>query len=113
MKPRNPSSDVRLHRGPDSVLTHARRDAPRRRFDPVFFLHHCNVDRVYEAYLREHPDSAAEMAAMQRQLKDQRGEEDRFLAPLHPFKHPITRQPAVRPPTPRPPDPRPGPRKWG
>ena len=29
-------------------------------FYPAFFLHHCNVDRLYEAYLRAHPDSQSE-----------------------------------------------------
>ena len=29
-------------------------------FYPAFFLHHCNVDRLYEAYLQAHPDSQSE-----------------------------------------------------
>ena len=29
-------------------------------FYTAFFLHHCNVDRLYEAYLRAHPDSQSE-----------------------------------------------------
>lgn len=30
--------------------------------DPAFFLHHCNVDRVFESWLREHPDSYVPVA---------------------------------------------------
>ena len=30
-------------------------------FHPAFWLHHCNVDRIYERYLRYQPDSHSEM----------------------------------------------------
>ena len=36
-------------------------------FFPGFFLHHCQVDRVYEAYLRDHADSAEEFKACELQ----------------------------------------------
>lgn len=35
-------------------------------FHPIFFMHHANVDRVYEQHLRLEPDSAQEFAATQR-----------------------------------------------
>jgi hypothetical protein len=31
-------------------------------YSPLFWLHHCNIDRLYEAYLQLHPDSRDEMA---------------------------------------------------
>ncbi|KAK7231063.1 metalloendopeptidase [Aureococcus anophagefferens] len=37
-------------------------------FHPVFWLHHCNVDRLYESYLAVEPDSAAEFEKHQRSL---------------------------------------------
>lgn len=37
-------------------------------FHPVFWLHHCNVDRLYEGYVALEPDSAAEFEAHQRSL---------------------------------------------
>ena len=37
-------------------------------FHPVFWLHHCQVDRLYEAYLALQPDSADEFEAHQATL---------------------------------------------
>eukprot|EP00966_Prymnesium_polylepis_P287578 6641919-Prymnesium_polylepis.1 len=37
-------------------------------FHPVFWLHHCNVDRYYEGYLAAQPDSAREFERHQRTL---------------------------------------------
>lgn len=34
-------------------------------YDIIFWLHHCNVDRIYESYLRIEPDSAAEFENFQ------------------------------------------------
>lgn len=59
-------------------------------FDPVFWLHHANVDRIYQAYLDRHDDSESEFQAMQQRLERERGEENRFDAPLEPFRHPRT-----------------------
>lgn len=59
-------------------------------FHPIFFMHHCQVDRVYESYLRTEPDSAAEFAATQAMLQEQNAEGNRFVAPLEPFSHPRT-----------------------
>ena len=50
-------------------------------FDVVFWLHHCNVDRIYEAYIQIEKDSHDEFEAFQR---DQHM--DRFQRPLEPFK---------------------------
>lgn len=30
--------------------------------DPAFFLHHCNVDRIFQSWLQEHPDSYVPLA---------------------------------------------------
>jgi len=45
-------------------------------FHPIFFLHHCNVDRIYEAYIAEQPDSRKEFEATQ-QAYAEKGEENR------------------------------------
>eukprot|EP00659_Diplonema_papillatum_P002666 gene2666-4147_t len=50
-------------------------------YDIVFWLHHSNIDRLYEAYLRLEPDSADEFANHQSTQ-----ETNRFTAPLEPFK---------------------------
>mmetsp|Transcript_46962 Transcript_46962/g.60347 ORF Transcript_46962/g.60347 Transcript_46962/m.60347 type:complete len:683 (-) Transcript_46962:81-2129(-) len=54
-------------------------------FHPIFFLHHCNVDRVYESYIKQHPDSQAEFKATQQRLSMESGEENRYETPLKPF----------------------------
>jgi tyrosinase len=64
-------------------------------FDPVFWLHHANVDRIHEAYLMRHPDSRQEFAATQRRLAQERGEEDRFTAWLDPFINSKTGEPFI------------------
>eukprot|EP00928_Gymnodinium_smaydae_P030757 TRINITY_DN22780_c0_g1_i1.p1 TRINITY_DN22780_c0_g1~~TRINITY_DN22780_c0_g1_i1.p1 ORF type:complete len:1085 (-),score=111.19 TRINITY_DN22780_c0_g1_i1:65-3229(-) len=63
-------------------------------FHPVFFLHHCNVDRVYEKHVQmETPSECAqEFASRQRSLARSRRETNRYLAPLRPFTHPRTRE---------------------
>ena len=40
-------------------------------FHPVFWLHHCNVDRIYDKYLELEPDSATEFEAHQANLARQ------------------------------------------
>ncbi|KAG2434558.1 hypothetical protein HYH02_012224 [Chlamydomonas schloesseri] len=58
-------------------------------FHPIFFMHHCNVDRVYEAYLQKDMRNAAdgvnapwnEFAVSSKAL---------YEAPLAPFTHPAT-----------------------
>jgi hypothetical protein len=50
-----------------------------------FYLHHCNLDRIYEAYLKCHPDSQQEFAATQQRLNKESNEADRFSEPLKPF----------------------------
>ena len=57
-------------------------------FHPVFFLHHCNVDRVLSRYLDMEVDSRNEFAARQRGLAE-RGETNRFEISLDPFRHPL------------------------
>ena len=47
-------------------------------FHPIFFLHHCNVDRVYEGYIKADPDSEQEFKAEQLRLQTEWGEENRY-----------------------------------
>ncbi|KXZ51823.1 hypothetical protein GPECTOR_11g263 [Gonium pectorale] len=55
-------------------------------FHPIFFLHHCNVDRLYEAYLRKDMANAGdgENAPWNEFSKSLYGGE------LRPFRHPAT-----------------------
>eukprot|EP00946_MAST-07B_sp_MAST-7B-sp1_P004512 g4512.t1 len=57
-------------------------------FHPIFFLHHCNVDRILSRYLTMEVDSRNEFAARQRSLAE-RGETNRFEISLDPFQHPL------------------------
>ena len=68
-------------------------------FHPVFWLHHCNVDRCYEGFLAAegHEASRLEFQAHQANLtdgnpRDRRGVPvpNRYTDPLTPFKHPAT-----------------------
>ena len=55
---------------------------------PLFWLHHCNVDRFYEAYLGYHPDSQREYESNQelgRHVNTKRNNRDRYDAWLEPF----------------------------
>ena len=53
-------------------------------FDPVFFMHHCNIDRLYEQYLRENP--AAEEQMRLQGIEDQaNGGTNLYTAPMEPF----------------------------
>lgn len=65
------------------------------RFDPVFWLHHCNLDRIYQRYITENADSAEEMCATQQYLQQHKNEPNRFEEPLEPFAHPCTGELAV------------------
>jgi len=59
-------------------------------FDPMFWLHHCNVDRLYESYIAVHPDSKAEFEASATMMKEQRGiNPSQYEATLAPFQHPL------------------------
>lgn len=49
-------------------------------FDILFFLHHCQIDRIYESYLAAHPDSAGEFVAHQANQKVNRADKE-----LEPF----------------------------
>ena len=51
-------------------------------FDICFWLHHCNVDRIYEGYLKIETDSLEEYRSFQ---ASQSGT-DRFTSALEPFK---------------------------
>eukprot|EP00457_Paulinella_chromatophora_P001876 gb/GEZN01001878.1/.p1 GENE.gb/GEZN01001878.1/~~gb/GEZN01001878.1/.p1 ORF type:complete len:764 (+),score=110.72 gb/GEZN01001878.1/:23-2314(+) len=67
---------------------------PFAAFDPIFWLHHCNVDRIYEKYLELQPDSAQEFSEKQASnVSSGVSEENLFTEPLRPFKHPFTGAP--------------------
>jgi len=55
-------------------------------FDPTFFIHHCQVDRLYESYIKAHPDSKEEFKSMQLSLEQSDNETNRFTNPYEPFK---------------------------
>mmetsp|Transcript_8295 Transcript_8295/g.13754 ORF Transcript_8295/g.13754 Transcript_8295/m.13754 type:complete len:616 (+) Transcript_8295:1037-2884(+) len=58
-------------------------------FHPMFWLLHCNVDRLYESYLQATPSRAAECLAemeQHQQLMEIRGRTNLTQQPLTPFK---------------------------
>ena len=59
-------------------------------YHPIFWLHHCNIDRIYEGFLAKNgiKDSKTEMQYRQRTLSESRAP-NRYLQPCAPFKHPI------------------------
>eukprot|EP00808_Paulinella_micropora_P017961 g26024.t1 len=60
-------------------------------FDPMFWLHHCNIDRLYHKYLSLQPDSTQEFRDTQAMMESS-GQDNLFTEPLRPFKHPFTGQ---------------------
>eukprot|EP00927_Polykrikos_kofoidii_P050465 TRINITY_DN44380_c0_g1_i1.p1 TRINITY_DN44380_c0_g1~~TRINITY_DN44380_c0_g1_i1.p1 ORF type:complete len:978 (-),score=171.58 TRINITY_DN44380_c0_g1_i1:236-3169(-) len=62
-------------------------------YHPLFFLHHCNVDRIYQGFVQKVGIDAClrDFAKRQQQLASQ-GEFDRFRLGLLPFHHPVTQQ---------------------
>jgi len=58
-------------------------------FNPVFWLHHCNVDRIYEKYIEIEKDSQAEFTQFQA-MREEDGEANLWEEPYAPFKHPTT-----------------------
>eukprot|EP01002_Notosolenus_urceolatus_P004367 NODE_214_length_2466_cov_102.466281_g165_i0.p1 GENE.NODE_214_length_2466_cov_102.466281_g165_i0~~NODE_214_length_2466_cov_102.466281_g165_i0.p1 ORF type:complete len:746 (+),score=204.83 NODE_214_length_2466_cov_102.466281_g165_i0:146-2383(+) len=65
-------------------------------YHPMFWLLHCNIDRIYEKYLALYADSAEEFMATQEQNQDN-GEPNRFLDWCEPFYHPIAVGPNGQP----------------
>ena len=59
----------------------------RVRADPIFWMHHCNVDRLYESWLVMHGREAAcaEMAANQKRLAHVTAEFGELGFPEGPF----------------------------
>ena len=56
-------------------------------FNPIFFLLHCNVDRIYESYLNDNEDSQREFASNQvRMTRFGASNTNMFTEPLLPFK---------------------------
>lgn len=54
-------------------------------FDPIFFLHHNNIDRLYESYLKSHPDSKQEFKSASA-VHAENGKQNYYMIPLQPFK---------------------------
>ena len=58
-------------------------------FHPIFWLHHSNIDRLYESYLRYHPDSQLEFESNQEAQhvvhpkQKARDRYDHWLEPFH------------------------------
>jgi len=57
---------------------------PLAAFSPLFYLHHCNVDRQYEKYIEMHKDSQREFEATQ-DMKEEQGRENLYDAWCEPF----------------------------
>jgi len=57
---------------------------PYAAFNPLFFLHHSNVDRLYEKYLSMYKDSEKEFEAIQ-DMKEEQGRENLYDAWCEPF----------------------------
>jgi peptidoglycan hydrolase-like protein with peptidoglycan-binding domain len=64
-------------------------------FHPVFWLHHCNVDRIYEKYLALEPDSASEFQKHQAKQdpRPAQGFPEGPWGPYAPFTHHKTGKP--------------------
>jgi hypothetical protein len=58
-------------------------------FHPAFWLHHCNIDRIYEKYIQLEPDSSKEFMEHQAQLDPQpaAGFPEGPWGPYEPFIH--------------------------
>lgn len=61
-------------------------------FHPVFWMHHCNVDRVFQKYIQLEPDSAEEFRRHQagRPPRPAVGFPEGPWGPYEPFKHPVS-----------------------
>ena len=60
-------------------------------FHPAFWLHHCNIDRLYEAYLAYNPHAQAQFESNQdrgRYVNQRHGRRDRYDEWLEPFHLP-------------------------
>jgi len=59
-------------------------------FHPIFYLHHCNVDRIYEKHLElETPEESKQEFENYQNILAGRGETNRFREQLKPFMHPL------------------------
>jgi len=57
---------------------------PYAAYNPLFYLHHSNVDRLYEKYIMMHKDSEQEFEAVQ-DMKEEQGGENLYDAWCEPF----------------------------
>ncbi|KAI9723363.1 MAG: hypothetical protein M1812_001247 [Candelaria pacifica] len=61
----------------------------RAGFDPIFWLHHCQVDRIYSLYQATHPGGVLTADGTSTITFALHGDaEDDLFTPLYPFRHP-------------------------
>jgi hypothetical protein len=68
-------------------------------FHPAFWLHHCNIDRLYEAYLNHNPHAQRQFESnqdRQRNVNQRHGRRDRYDEWLEPFYLPRRTKERVR-----------------
>lgn len=53
-------------------------------FQPLFYFHHCNIDRLYEKYIQLHPESERAFENTQ-QIKEQQGGDNLYSTWCKPF----------------------------
>jgi len=61
-------------------------------FNPIFWLHHNNIDRIYTKYLELETDSHDEYQNYQL-MREEQGEVNMYEKIYEPFKHPVTGEP--------------------
>ena len=62
-------------------------------YHPIFWLHHCNIDRIYEGFLTTYGIGASKRDMQERQTTlSEFGETNRYNLHCAPFKHPKTGQ---------------------
>lgn len=61
---------------------------PRSSFDPLFWLHHCNVDRLTAMYQAAHPGTTLTPRERSPTFALGGDEPDTIDTPLYPFRHP-------------------------
>ena len=67
-------------------------DVYRAAFDPIFWLHHCNVDRLTAMYQASHPGSYLSPKPRSPTFALTGPGPDDLSTPLYPFRHPNARE---------------------
>lgn len=63
-------------------------DVPSAAFDPIFWLHHCNVDRLMAMYQASHPNTYLAPESRSPTFALHLPGTDDLSTPLYPFRHP-------------------------